>query len=110
TGEAPGRVGTTVRMSASTGAGLEHLRAALRDLLGTSVPDEDAITARARHLDALARAAAHLATAAERGEAGQGELLAEELRLTQQALGEITGEVTPDDLLGRIFSSFCIGK
>ena len=64
--------------------------------------------ARARHLDALARAATHLAVA--RGSAAQLELFAEELRLAQSALSEITGEFTADDLLGEIFGSFCIGK
>lgn len=66
--------------------------------------------ARRRHLDALARAEANLQTGDQLLQQGAGELLAEELRLAQQALGEITGEVSSDDLLGRIFSSFCIGK
>ena len=64
--------------------------------------------ARARHLDALARGAGHLIRAREL--AAQLELFAEELRLAQTALSEITGEFTADDLLGEIFSKFCIGK
>jgi tRNA modification GTPase len=105
-GTAPG----AVHLSALTGEGLDGLRAALRELFHLGATGEDAISARQRHLEALARAATHLENAASRLAAGQGELVAEELRLTQQALGEITGEVTPDDLLGRIFASFCIGK
>jgi tRNA modification GTPase len=67
--------------------------------------------ARRRHLDALARADAAVARAREQLiENAAGELVAEELRLAQQALGEITGEFTSDDLLGRIFGEFCIGK
>jgi len=67
--------------------------------------------ARRRHLDALERAREHLMIGQEQLEMNlAGELLAEELRLTQQHLNEITGEFTSDDLLGKIFSSFCIGK
>ena len=67
--------------------------------------------ARRRHLDALERAASHLETGKEQLEGFMaGEILAEELRLSQQHLSEITGEFTSDDLLGRIFTSFCIGK
>jgi tRNA modification GTPase len=67
--------------------------------------------ARRRHLDALARAATAVDAADQvLRERGAGELAAEELRLAQQALGEITGEVTSDDILGEIFSRFCIGK
>ena len=66
---------------------------------------------RARYIDALKRAGRHLAAGRrEMVATGSGELLAEELRLAQAALGEITGEMLPDDLLGEIFSSFCIGK
>ena len=67
--------------------------------------------ARRRHLEALAIAHQHLKKGVTQlREFAAGEILAEELRLAQQALGEITGEVTADDLLGKIFSSFCIGK
>jgi tRNA modification GTPase len=66
--------------------------------------------ARRRHLDAITRARAHVAQGQQLQQARAGELLAEELRLAHHALGEITGEFTPNDLLGRIFASFCIGK
>ena len=70
-----------------------------------------AFSARRRHIDALERADRHVASGVEVLESsGAGELFAEELRLAQQALGEITGEMLADDLLGEIFSSFCIGK
>ena len=72
---------------------------------------EGAFTARRRHIDALGRAEAHFRAGRNAlEEAKAGELLAEELRLAQQALGEITGSFTSDDLLGKIFSEFCIGK
>jgi tRNA modification GTPase len=67
-------------------------------------------SARARHVDALARADAALAAAAARLDEGAGELAAEELRAAQDALGEITGRLDADALLGRIFATFCIGK
>ncbi|MBV6424230.1 MAG: tRNA modification GTPase MnmE [Steroidobacteraceae bacterium] len=100
-----------VALSAKTGAGLDVLRAHLRDCMGYQVADAGTVSARARHLDALARAQRHVdAAEAQLRESRAGELVAEELRLAQQALGEITGAVTSEDLLGRIFSSFCIGK
>jgi tRNA modification GTPase len=73
-------------------------------------PAEGEFIARRRHLDALDRARAALARAREQLQRRAGELVAEELRQAQQALGEITGELTSDALLGRIFASFCIGK
>ncbi len=97
-------------LSARTGAGLEALRAELRAAAGLGEGSEGAFSARARHLEALDRAAAALDVAAAQLGVGQGELAAEELRAAQQALGAITGEVDADMLLGRIFSSFCIGK
>jgi tRNA modification GTPase len=101
----------TIKLSAKTGDGVAVLRETIRNLAGYENQGEGAFTARRRHLDALARAQAHFLTGRralldERA----GELLAEELRLCQQALGEITGAVTSDELLGRIFSEFCIGK
>ncbi|MEO1244916.1 MAG: tRNA uridine-5-carboxymethylaminomethyl(34) synthesis GTPase MnmE [Pseudomonadota bacterium] len=102
---------TTVAVSAATGAGLDALRAELRNAAGLGDLGEGSFTARGRHVDALQRARTHFDAgrqALERSRAG--ELLAEELREAQQALGEITGAFTPDDLLGRIFSEFCIGK
>lgn len=101
----------TVALSAKTGAGLDDLRKLICDLAGYRDLGEGAFTARQRHIDALERAMRHFATGREALQAaGAGELLAEELRLAQEALGEITGASTSDDLLGRIFSEFCIGK
>jgi tRNA modification GTPase len=101
---------TTLRISARTGAGLAALRAHLQAAIGYAPGDTGALSARARHLDALARARGHLDAACALLADKRGELVAEELRGAQQALGEITGEFTSDDLLGRIFGSFCIGK
>ena len=94
------------------GVGLDALRVALREAAapGESGGGDGAFTARARHVEAIARAGAHLAQASAQLRARQGELAAEDLRLAQDALGEITGVVSADALLGRIFSSFCIGK
>lgn len=110
-GYADGPEGPSVALSAKTGAGLEALKAHLKACMGFQTVGEGAFMARRRHLDALARARAHLAQGqAQLEQARAGELLAEELRLAHQALGEITGEFTPDDLLAQIFASFCIGK
>jgi tRNA modification GTPase len=100
----------TLRVSARTGAGLADLRAHLQAAIGYAPGDTGALSARARHLDALARARVHLDAACALLADKRGELVAEELRGAQQALGEITGEFTSEDLLGRIFGSFCIGK
>lgn len=101
----------TVYLSAKTGEGLEALRQRIRELAGYQNLGEGAFTARKRHLDALERAAMHFATGRTAlEETRAGELLAEELRLSQHALGEITGAVSSDDLLGKIFCEFCIGK
>jgi tRNA modification GTPase len=114
TDEAPGEARDDpeiIRLSAKTGAGVEALRARLRDLAGYKNLGEGAVTARKRHTDALRSAAAHFEAGREAlAQHRAGELFAEELRLAQAALGEITGEVTSDDLLGRIFADFCIGK
>ncbi len=100
-----------INISAKTGKGLEALRQHIRGLAGYENLGEGAFTARKRHLSALQRAAEHFSTGLTAlEEARAGELLAEELRLSHQALGEITGSVSSDDLLGRIFSEFCIGK
>ena len=101
---------TTLRVSARTGAGLAALRAHLQAAIGYAPGDTGALSARARHLDALTRARAALEAACTLLAERRSELVAEELRLAQRALGEITGEFTSDDLLGRIFGSFCIGK
>jgi tRNA modification GTPase len=98
-------------VSARTGAGLAALRAALKAALGYRAGGEGTLSARRRQLDALGRAAERLAAAVQREHARSGpELVAEELRLAHDALGEITGRVTSEDLLGRIFATFCIGK
>lgn len=111
-GEAPRVVQTgdaaEVWLSAKTGEGIPLLRRELLRLAGWQPAGEGGFMARARHLAALNRARSHLLKAAELGE--QLELQAEELRLVQGALSEITGEFSPDDLLGEIFSRFCIGK
>ena len=100
-----------VRLSATTGAGLDRLREHLKACMGYAGDEGGGFIARRRHLDAIERARAHLEQGREALEVQKaGELMAEELRLAQTALGEITGEFTSDDLLGRIFTSFCIGK
>ncbi|KPK11836.1 MAG: hypothetical protein AMJ68_04270 [Acidithiobacillales bacterium SG8_45] len=100
-----------VAVSAKTGAGLDDLRKHLKDCMGYQSAGEGTFMARRRHLDAIERAMAHVADGKTQLESSKaGELLAEELRLAQNDLGEITGEFTSDDLLGKIFSSFCIGK
>ncbi|ACS87785.1 tRNA uridine-5-carboxymethylaminomethyl(34) synthesis GTPase MnmE [Musicola paradisiaca] len=102
---------TLIRLSARTGAGVDLLRDHLKQSMGFTSNTEGGFLARRRHLQALEQAAEHLQQGHEQlVGAYAGELLAEELRLAQQALSEITGEFTSDDLLGRIFSSFCIGK
>jgi tRNA modification GTPase len=102
---------TEIALSAKTGAGLEDLRRHLKECMGLQPAGEGSFMARRRHLDAIRRAQACLVQGRTRlKESRAGELLAEELRLAQQALSEITGEFTPEDLLGKIFSSFCIGK
>jgi tRNA modification GTPase len=100
-----------IRLSARTGDGVDLLREHLKQVMGFNHNMEGGFLARSRHLQALELAAEHLIRGKDQllG-ARAGELLAEELRMSQQALSEITGEFTSDDLLGRIFSSFCIGK
>jgi tRNA modification GTPase len=102
--------GTEILLSAKTGLGLEALHSHLKACMGYQDVSAGTFSARRRHLDAIRRAQIHLGDARARLTARQGELAAQELRWAQHALGEITGEFTPDDLLGRIFSSFCIGK
>ena len=99
-------------LSAKTGAGLDALRRRLLELAGWQAVPDGVYMARERHLQALHRVQDHLQQAAEllQQQAQTLDLLAEELRLAQNALGEITGQFSADDLLGVIFSKFCIGK
>ena len=97
--------------SAKTGLGVDELKQHLKSLMGYQSNLEGGFIARRRHLEALDVAASHLQLGKEQLEVYlAGELLAEELRMAQLALSEITGRFTSDDLLGKIFSSFCIGK
>jgi tRNA modification GTPase len=109
--QAQSGVETQIWLSAKHGIGLDLLTAHLKDRMGLMQTGEGVVMARERHLQALQAAQSHL----EQGRVqlhdfAAGELLAEDLRQAQQALSSITGEFTSDDLLGRIFSSFCIGK
>ena len=99
---------THIYLSAKTGQGLGLLKAQLLKLAGYQASGEGVFMARARHLQALTQVNQHLQAASL--QISSAELVAEELRLAQEALSSITGEFTPDDLLGEIFSKFCIGK
>ena len=100
-----------VRLSAKRASGIESLKEHLKSVMGYAATTEGRFSARRRHVEALDRADAALASGmAQLAGHGAGELLAEDLRDAQQALGEITGEFSADDLLGEIFGSFCIGK
>jgi tRNA modification GTPase len=101
-------VGTFVGVSAKTGEGIEALRDRLLEAVGWRAQESGTFMARARHLRSLSLAQTHLTQA--HAVLSSAELFAEELRLAQRALNEITGEFTSDDLLGEIFSRFCIGK
>jgi len=103
-----GEASTSLYLSAKTGAGMNLLRAELLGIAGWQQGAEDLFMARERHLVALRQAAQHVARAGEHF--GRLELFAEELRLAQEQLNRITGEFAADDLLGEIFSRFCIGK
>ncbi|MFD0928783.1 tRNA uridine-5-carboxymethylaminomethyl(34) synthesis GTPase MnmE [Methylophilus glucosoxydans] len=97
-----------VFLSAKTGLGIPLLQKTLLEMIGYQPGGEGVFMARARHLQALQAVSEHLSYAVSQMNAA--ELIAEELRCAQEALGSITGEFTPDDLLGEIFSRFCIGK
>lgn len=100
-----------LRLSAAGGIGLDDLRSRIREQAGLGDARESLFSARSRHLEALERTESHLQAARRRLDQRQWpELAAEELRRAQDALGEITGHVTTEDLLGQIFSAFCIGK
>jgi tRNA modification GTPase len=100
-----------LEVSALTGEGLEGLRAHLKSCMGYHTLDSGSVSARQRHIEALVRARASVEEAARvLKESRSGELVAQELHSAQQALNEISGEFSNEDLLGRIFASFCIGK
>ena len=99
---------THIYLSAKTGQGLDLLKAQLLKQVGYQASGEGVFMARARHLQALTQVSQHLQSAS--AQLNSAELMAEELRLAQERLSSITGEFTPDDLLGEIFSKFCIGK
>ncbi|HYD33183.1 MAG TPA: tRNA uridine-5-carboxymethylaminomethyl(34) synthesis GTPase MnmE, partial [Methylophilaceae bacterium] len=99
---------THIYLSAKEGTGVDLLKKQLLSAVGWQPVGEGAFMARSRHLSSLTAVKDHLTTAINR--LGQPELVAEELRQAQDALNTITGRFTPDDLLGEIFSRFCIGK
>jgi len=101
-----------ILISAKTGAGIDELKQRILEIAGWEGAQEGAIVARRRHLDCLDRAAEHIVKSKQFAANGNIslELFAEELRLAQDNLGQITGKLLPDDLLGKIFSQFCIGK
>ncbi|ALO36487.1 tRNA modification GTPase TrmE [Colwellia sp. MT41] len=102
---------TIITLSAKTGAGVDSLKEHLKSIMGYQSSTEGGFMARRRHLVALENTHQHLLIGLEQLESYvAGEILAEELRICQQELDQITGEFTSDDLLGKIFSSFCIGK
>ena len=104
--------GAAMMISAKTGEGVEALKQKVLQIVGWNGSQEGAIVARRRHLDCLERASEHIARSEEFAANGNNslELFAEELFLAQNHLGQITGKLLPDDLLGKIFSQFCIGK
>lgn len=100
-----------IKLSAKLQDGLDLLREHLKDCMGFSPSGEGGFIARRRHLDAMLRARSHLVDAQNQLLGSrEGELVAEDLKHAHRCLGEITGEFTTDDLLGKIFSSFCVGK
>lgn len=100
-----------IGLSAKTGEGVETLIGHLKATMGYQGEESGEFIARRRHLEALKKARKHLDSGRRAlDQSLSGELLAEDLRQAQMALSEITGEFTADDLLGEIFSSFCIGK
>jgi tRNA modification GTPase len=110
-GAEPGLLNGEVWLSAETGQGVDALRQHIRELAGYEGRGEGAFTARRRHIRALRQAYGHFRDGRRAlDESRAGELFAEELRLSHEALGAITGAFTADDLLGKIFSEFCIGK
>jgi len=111
-GDSIPKTGDTILISAKTGSGIGALKQKILELVGWNGPQEGAIVARRRHLDCLERAGEHIEKSEQFAANGNNslELFAEELFLAQNHLGQITGKLLPDDLLGKIFSQFCIGK
>jgi tRNA modification GTPase len=106
-----GKKHSIITLSAKTGSGVDSLKEHLKTIMGYQGSTEGGFMARRRHLVALENTHQHLLTGLDQLESYvAGEILAEELRICQQELDQITGEFTSDDLLGKIFSSFCIGK
>jgi tRNA modification GTPase len=101
---------TQIFLSAKEGKGIQLLRQHLKQCMGYERHTEGQFIARRRHISAINNASNHLNAATQCLQNNDGELLAEELKLSQQELSSITGDFTSDDLLGRIFSDFCIGK
>ncbi len=100
-----------VHLCARTGQGLDQLVSLIKDTIGAENVDASSFSARTRHIEALKKTRRHITLGQQQlQQYNAPETLAEELRLAQKALGEITGEYLPDDLLGAIFASFCIGK
>ena len=99
-----------VFISAKTGQGFDQLNNAIKQMIGFDENNEGVFSARRRHLDALQRTLSHIKNSQVHLNHQAGELVAEELKIAQACLGEITGAFSSDDLLGEIFSSFCVGK
>ncbi|MGZ4960789.1 MAG: tRNA uridine-5-carboxymethylaminomethyl(34) synthesis GTPase MnmE, partial [Methylomonas sp.] len=102
--------GTDIYLSIRTGAGMDLLKQHLKQSVGFTETGDSVFIARRRHIQALGQAEQSLQSAATQLQNQAPELVAEDLRQAQHSLSEITGEFTSDDLLGEIFSSFCIGK
>ena len=111
-GDSKPKLDNAILISAKTGAGIDGLKQKILELVGWNGPQEGAFVARRRHLDCLERAGEHIEKSEQFAANGNNslELFAEELFLAQNHLGQITGKLLPDDLLGKIFSQFCIGK
>jgi tRNA modification GTPase len=102
--------GAHVYLSVKTGEGMNLLRQYLKQSVGFNEATDTVFIARRRHIEALSKAHGFVKSAVEQLRIHAGELVAEDLKQAQNSLGEITGKISSDDLLGKIFSSFCIGK